>query len=125
MYGVRPDRFDHQVEFLGTVDIARYAVRLIRRDELSFGEVVQTVNALGVAVQEARVRDSVREGTVGAGPIIAPAPRFSQAEFKISCRVGKSGYRVPANGVIFPDVKTGGNAAPYSGADRGVSEPRS
>ena len=50
MFGVRPDRFDHQVEPTGAVDLARYAVRLIRRDELGFGEVVQTIDALSVAV---------------------------------------------------------------------------
>jgi fibronectin type 3 domain-containing protein len=50
VFDVRPDRFDHQVEFIGAVDFARYAIRLIRRDELSFGEVVQTINALSAAV---------------------------------------------------------------------------
>ena len=50
VFGVRPDRFDHQVEFIGAVDLARYAIRLIGRDELGFGEVVQTINALSVAV---------------------------------------------------------------------------
>jgi hypothetical protein len=34
VFGVRPDRFDHQVEFTGAVDVARIMVRLIRRDEL-------------------------------------------------------------------------------------------
>ena len=47
--GVRPDRFDHQVESTGAVDLARYAVRRVRRDELGFGEVVQTIDALGVS----------------------------------------------------------------------------
>jgi fibronectin type 3 domain-containing protein len=62
MSGVRPDRFDHQVEFIGAVNHARYAVRLVRRDELGFGEVVQTMNALGVAVlhQERRARPIFR-----------------------------------------------------------------
>jgi len=51
---------------------ARYAVRLIRRDELGFGEVVQTVNALSVAVlhQEHRARTVFRpreqEHVIGA-----------------------------------------------------------
>ena len=60
VFGVWPDRFDHQVEFIGAVDLARYAVRLIRRDELGFGEVVQTINALGVAV----LHQEHRAGTV-------------------------------------------------------------
>ena len=29
--GVRQDRFDHQVEFIGAVNLTRYAVRLINR----------------------------------------------------------------------------------------------
>ena len=62
MFSVRPDRFDHQVEFVGAVDLARYAVRRIRRDELGFSEVVQTINALSVAVlhQEHRARTVLR-----------------------------------------------------------------
>ena len=72
VFGVRPDRFDHQVEFIGAVDLARYAVGLIRRDELGFGEVVQTINALSVAVlhQEHRARTVFRpreqEQVIGA-----------------------------------------------------------
>ena len=60
--GVRPDRFDHQVEFTGAVDVARITLRLIRRDELGFVEVVQAMNALSVAVlhQEHRVRPKAR-----------------------------------------------------------------
>ena len=72
MFGVRPGRFDHQVEFIGAVDLARYAVRLIRRDELGVGEVVQSINALGVAVlhQQHRTRTVFRpreqEQVIGA-----------------------------------------------------------
>jgi hypothetical protein len=40
MFGVQSDRFDHQVELVGAVDLARYAIHLIRRDELGVGEVV-------------------------------------------------------------------------------------
>ena len=60
--GVRPDRFDHQVEFIGAVNLAPYAIRLIRRDELGFSEVEQTINALGVAVlhQDHRARSIFR-----------------------------------------------------------------
>ena len=62
VFGVRPDRFDHQVEFIGAVDLARYAIGLIRRNEQGFGEVVQTIDALGVAVlhQEHRARTVFR-----------------------------------------------------------------
>ena len=34
-----PDRFDHQVESIGAVDLARYPVRDVGRDELGLGEV--------------------------------------------------------------------------------------
>src|ERR1035441_7074748 len=62
VFGVRPDRFDHQVESTGAVDLARYAVRHVRRDEQGFGEVVQAIDALGVAVlhQEHRARTVFR-----------------------------------------------------------------
>ena len=30
VFGVRPDRFDHQVESIGAVDLARYAVGHVR-----------------------------------------------------------------------------------------------
>ena len=58
MFGVRPDRFDHEVEFVGAVDLARYAVGHSGPDELGFGEVMEPVNALRVEVlqQEHRAR---------------------------------------------------------------------
>ena len=60
--GVRPDRFDHQLESIDAVDLARYEVRLIRRDKLGAGEVVQMIDALRVAVlhQEHRARPILR-----------------------------------------------------------------
>ena len=51
VFGVWPDRFDHQVEFTGAVDLARYAVRHVRRDELGFGEVMQAINAVSGMVE--------------------------------------------------------------------------
>ena len=44
MFRVRLDGLDDQVEFVGTVDLARYAVIAIRRDLLGFGEVIQAVD---------------------------------------------------------------------------------
>ena len=38
VFNVRPDRFDHEVEFSGAVDLARYAVGHIGPDELGFDE---------------------------------------------------------------------------------------
>ena len=64
MFGVRPDRIDHEVEFVGAVDLARYAISHIGPDELSFGEVIEPVNALRVAIlqQEHRARTVFRPG---------------------------------------------------------------
>lgn len=62
VFGVRPDRFDHEVEFIGAVDLARYAVGHAGPDELGFGEVMEPVNALRVEVleQEHRARRVLR-----------------------------------------------------------------
>jgi hypothetical protein len=62
MFGVRPDRFDHEIEFVGAVDLARYAVGRIGPDEQGFGEVMEPVNALRVEVpqQEHRARRVLR-----------------------------------------------------------------
>jgi hypothetical protein len=48
--GVQADRFDYEIEFLGAVDLARYAVDHIGSDELGFREVIEPVNPLRVAV---------------------------------------------------------------------------
>ena len=50
MLGVRFDRFDHQVKFIGAVDFAKDAVGLIGQDALGFGEVVEPIDAVGIAV---------------------------------------------------------------------------
>jgi hypothetical protein len=62
VFGVWPGRFDHQVESTGAVDVARCAVRLIRRDELGLEEVTRTIEALDVAVlhQEHRAHPKAR-----------------------------------------------------------------
>src|SRR5580698_11028346 len=54
--GVRPDRFDHEIEFVGAVDLARYAVGHIGPDEQGFGEVMEPVNALRVEVPQQKHR---------------------------------------------------------------------
>ena len=56
MSGVRPDRFDHEVEFVGTVDLARYAVGHIGPDEQGFRKVMEPVNALRVEVPQQKHR---------------------------------------------------------------------
>jgi len=62
VFGVRPDRFDHEVEFVGTVDFARYAVGHVGPDEQGFGEGMEPVNALRVKVQHQEHR--ARRATV-------------------------------------------------------------
>jgi hypothetical protein len=51
MFRVRADRFDNQVEFVGAVDLACYTIGHVRADELGFGEVIEPVNTLGIAIE--------------------------------------------------------------------------
>jgi hypothetical protein len=44
MFDVRLDGLDHQVEFIGAVDLPEHAVILVWRDDLGFGEVVQAID---------------------------------------------------------------------------------
>jgi hypothetical protein len=52
VFGVGADRFEHEVEFVGTVDFSRYTVSHTGLDELGLCEVIEPVNALRVAVLE-------------------------------------------------------------------------
>ena len=63
MLGVGPDRFDHQIEFIGAIDFARHAVGLARREVVGFGEVMHPIDTLGVAVKHQQHR---------AGPVLLP-----------------------------------------------------
>ena len=58
MFGVRLDRFNDEVEFIGAIDLARYAVGHSGPDELGFCKVMNPVNALRIEVlhQEHRAR---------------------------------------------------------------------
>ena len=56
MLGVGPDRFDHQVKFIGAIDFARHAIGLARHEAVGFGEVMQAINTLRVAVDEQQHR---------------------------------------------------------------------
>ncbi len=62
MLSVEADQVDHEVEFVGALDVARYAVGHSGPDELGVSEVERPVNALRVAVlqQERRVRGILR-----------------------------------------------------------------
>ena len=50
VFRVQADRLDHEIEFVGAVDLARYAVSHFGLDELGFGEVIEPVDPLRVAV---------------------------------------------------------------------------
>jgi hypothetical protein len=56
MLGVGLDRFDHQVECTGAVDLACHTVGPIGHEAEAFGEVEQAVHALSVAVQQGEHR---------------------------------------------------------------------
>ena len=47
---VRLDGLDHEIEFVGTVDLPGDAIVLVWRDHAGFGEVVQAVNPSGRVV---------------------------------------------------------------------------
>ncbi len=51
MFRVQADRLDDEVEFVGAVDLARYIVGHTGPNELGFGEVIEPVNPLRIAVQ--------------------------------------------------------------------------
>ena len=46
MLCIRPDGFDHQVEFIGAIDLPRNAIVLARYGRLGFGEVMEPINAV-------------------------------------------------------------------------------
>jgi hypothetical protein len=56
VFGVRPDRFEHEVELIGAVDLARYQVGHSGPEEQGFGEVIEPVNALRVEVPQQKHR---------------------------------------------------------------------
>ena len=60
--GVEADRFDHKVEFVGSVDFSRYTVSHTGLDELGSRKVIEPVDPLGVVIleQEHRARTIFR-----------------------------------------------------------------
>lgn len=62
MFGVRLDRFDDEVEFIGAIDLARYAVGHSGPDELGFCKVMNPINTLRIEVlhQKHRTRRVLR-----------------------------------------------------------------
>jgi hypothetical protein len=49
-FRVQADRFDHEVKFIGAVDLARHTVGHAGPDEVGFGEVIEPVNPLCIVV---------------------------------------------------------------------------
>ena len=56
MLGVGPDRFNHQVKFIGAIDFARHTIGLARHEVVGLGEVMQPIDTLGVAVKHQQHR---------------------------------------------------------------------
>ena len=50
MFRVQADRLDDEVEFVGAVELARYAIGRVGPDELGLGKVIEPVNPLRIAV---------------------------------------------------------------------------
>ena len=50
--GVESDRFEHEVELIGAIDLARYPVGHSGPEEQGFGEVIEPVDALRVEVPQ-------------------------------------------------------------------------
>ena len=63
MFRVRLDGLDDQVEFVGAVDLPRYAVIAVWRDLLGFSEVVQAIDP---------VRGVISHKEHGAGAVFRP-----------------------------------------------------
>ncbi len=63
MFRVRLDGLNDQVEFVGAVDFAGYAVIAIGRDLLGFGEVMQAIDP---------VRGVISHKEHGAGAVLRP-----------------------------------------------------
>ena len=106
VFRVQADGFDHEVELVGAIDLARYAVGHAGPDELGFGEVVESINSPCIAVLHEehgirrifRPRDQnevigaeVEHGERGAGAI-TPA-RLSSAVVELAGGLLRPGYR--------------------------------
>ena len=88
MFGVRLDGLHNQVEFVGAVDLARYAVIAMRRDLLGFRKVMQAVDP---------VRGVIFHEEHGAGAVLGPGDQDEMigAEIKHCGCVGRAGKLRP------------------------------
>ena len=91
--GVDLDRFHHQVEFIGAVDFAKHTVELLGQQGLGFGEVIQTVEPVGIEVfhDEHRALAAFRAGEQGEmiGAEVKHGERSPKPENGLSCRPGR------------------------------------
>jgi hypothetical protein len=135
--GIGPDRFDHQVEFVGAIDFARHAVGLARHEVVGFGEVMQPINALGVAIDEQQHRarpvllPREQEEMIGAeikhggeiwnGGLFDPRPVGSAVEGFTRRTPPVEGYRTerrlrrarPVPDGTGPDIQEAGGGGPF------------
>ena len=84
MFCVGLDGLDDQVEFVGAVDFAKDAVGLIGQDALGFGEVVEPVDGVGVAVFHEEH---------GAGAILGPRDQDEMIGAEVKHGVSGEGRR--------------------------------
>ena len=82
MFRVRLDGLDDQVEFVGAVDLPRYAVIAVWRDLLGFGEVVQAIDP---------VRGVISHKEHGAGAIFRPRDQNEVIGAEVEHRRKKGG----------------------------------
>src|SRR6266699_4847115 len=86
MFRVRLDGLDDQVEFVGAVDLSRYAVIAVWRDLQGFSEVVQAIDP---------VRGDIFHKEHGAGAIFRPRDQGKMIGAEVKHEVAK-GRRLPA-----------------------------
>ena len=86
MFRVRLDGLDDQVEFVGAVDLSRYAVIAVWRDLLGFSEVVQAIDP---------VRGVIFHKEHGAGAIFRPRDQGKMIGAEVKHEVAK-GPETPA-----------------------------
>ena len=80
MFRVRLDGLDDQVQFVGAVDLSRYAVIAVWRDLLGFSEVVQAIDP---------VRGVIFHKEHGAGAIFRPRDQGKMIGAEVKHEVAK------------------------------------
>jgi hypothetical protein len=83
--GVRADRVDHEVQSVGAPDHARFPIGHDGLDELGFDEVMESIEALRVAViqqdhRERRVFRPREQEWLAQASIISPPPGRAPSE---------------------------------------------